>query len=39
MKTAEGRNRIEMDDEMRQKQRARVEASANAEPMSEERGE
>ena len=39
MKTAECRNRIEMDDQMRQKQGARVEASANVEPMSEERGE
>ena len=39
MKTGEGRSRIEMDDEMRQTKRARVEASVNDEPMSVERGE
>ena len=39
MKTVEGRNRIEMDEETRQSKRARVEASANDEPMSEGRDE
>ena len=39
LKTGEGRSRIEMDDEIGQTKRARVEASVNDEPMSVERSE